>query len=527
MSRRYETLATTPAPFACLACRDSKRRCDRSIPQCKGCIQKRIVCDYPYRRKKRERKRPSNNSAISPISGLLTDRSPGSGSAENSQASPGYYESLHLAPLHPTGANFLTERFLDPEGFRSAQLKVPELDVDYLITKDVSDFVGDVANIKAISDKFFDSVHEWMPIVSKIQFLANLVSSLTHKRAELFFLILAMKLVCEPGSSSRTPLYQVTKRLQHQIGNSGVLSLRVVQASVLIIIYELGNGIYPSAFLSIASAARYASAVDLDKSILYREISGISWPELEERRRAWWSLLVLDRYLNLSDPSRHLVTPDPHIENWLPVDDATFNDGTSRPEDAFTLASANALNLGRFARFAQAAHLLGQVLHHVAVKSPESETAQLRRTIFSLVNVSTLEAEFRRLEFCSQSSVCYCGILLLDCSQRERELNSPTISLDHLSVESSLISQTVLQISLYITQLSEQEIHARASPFLLHMMYRVAMLFLKASRASPSESLTDKLHLIKQGLETLGRRYHAAHSYISLLSRQEIMQAMQ
>ncbi|KAM0522568.1 hypothetical protein ACHAPE_002160 [Trichoderma viride] len=294
MSRRYETLATTPAPFACLACRDSKRRCDRSIPQCKGCIQKRIVCDYPYRRKKRER-RPANNSVVSPISGLLTDRSPGSGSAENSQASPGYYD---LAPLHPAGANFLTERFLDPEGFRSAQLKVPELDVDYLITKDVSDFVGDVANIKAVSDKFFESVHEWMPIVSRIQFLANLVSSLTHTRAELFFLILAMKLVCEPGSSSRTPLYQVTKRLQHQLGNSGVLSLRVVQASVLIIIYELGNGIYPSAFLSIASAARYASAADLDKSILHREISGVSWPELEERRRTWWSLLVLDRHLD-------------------------------------------------------------------------------------------------------------------------------------------------------------------------------------------------------------------------------------
>lgn len=108
---------------------------------------------------------------------------------------------------------------------------------------------------------------------------------------------------------------------------------------------------------------------------------------------------------------------------------------------------------------------------------------------------------------------------MLDCSQRERELNCPIISLDHLSVESSLISQTVLQISLYITQLTEQEIHARASPFLLHMMYRVAMLYLKASRATPSESLTDKLQLVKQGLEILGRRYYAARmcSYPSFL----------
>lgn len=136
------------------------------------------------------------------------------------------------------------------------------------------------------------------------------------------------------------------------------------------------------------------------------------------------------------------------------------------------------------------------------------------------------------------------GILLLDCSQRAREPNSPIISLDHLSVESSLISQTVLQISLYIAELTEQEIHARSSPFLLHVMYRVAMLYLKASRTAPSESLTDKLQLIKQGLEILGRRYHVARmclypsflhyvltkcidSYLSLLSRQEIMQAMQ
>lgn len=99
---------------------------------------------------------------------------------------------------------------------------------------------------------------------------------------------------------------------------------------------------------------------------------------------------------------------------------------------------------------------------------------------------------------------------MLDCSERERELNCPIISLDHLSVESSLISQTVLQISLYITQLTEPEIHARASPFLLHMMYRVAMLYLKASRVTPNDSLTDKLHVVKQGLEILGRRYHAA-----------------
>ncbi|ETS04757.1 hypothetical protein M419DRAFT_72675 [Trichoderma reesei RUT C-30] len=529
MDGRYESLATTPAPFACLACRDSKRRCDRALPQCRGCLRKRIVCDYPYRRKKRERKtRPApSNAVVSPTSGLLTDQA--SFTAETSHPSPEYDHALHLGSSPSAAANFLTERFLDPEAFTSAQLRVPEPSVDHLITKQVSDFVGDVANIKATSDKFFASVHEWMPVVSRIQFLANLVSWLTHKRAELFYLILAMRLSSEQVSNPRTPLYQATKHLQFRLEHSGVLSLQVIQASVLVALYEIGHGVYPSAFLSIAGCARYATALGIDKSILHRDLTGISWNELEERRRVWWSILVLDRFLNLCDPSRHLVTPDPILENWLPVDDAAFNNGSGRPEDAYTLGSATALDLGRFARFAQAAHLLGQVLRHVAEGSPESETAQLRRTIFSLVNVSRLEAHLRQMEFCSQTAVCYCGILLLDSSQAKNKdrSGSSVTSLDQLSTETDAISQTALQISNHIlTRRSFMEIHNRSSPFLLHMFYRVALLHLEASRSTPGGATADKLHLIKQAMEVIGRRWQVAQSYLSLLSRHEIMQAM-
>lgn len=167
--------------------------------------------------------------------------------------------------------------------------------MDHLITKDVSDLVGDVSHIKAISDKFFDSVHEWMPIVSKTRFLANLVSWLTHKRAELYLLILSMKLFCDQVSVPKTPLYQITKYLQFRVENSGGLSLQVAQASVFIALYEMGQGIYPSAFFSVAGCARYAIALGLDKSIQVPEISGVCWNELEERRRVWWSILTMDR----------------------------------------------------------------------------------------------------------------------------------------------------------------------------------------------------------------------------------------
>jgi hypothetical protein len=37
----------------------------------------------------------------------------------------------------------------------------------------------------------------------------------------------------------------------------------------------------------------------------------------------------MSRYLNLSDPKRHLITPDADIESYLPVDDEAWETGVS------------------------------------------------------------------------------------------------------------------------------------------------------------------------------------------------------
>lgn len=73
--------------------------------------------------------------------------------------------------------------------------------------------------------------------------------------------------------------------------------------------------------------------------------------------------------------------------------------------------------MGIFARLAQATYLLGQALRYVSshrhrgeerpTTPADDETAQLRRTLMSLVHLADKEAKVRRLEFCSQSSVCY------------------------------------------------------------------------------------------------------------------------
>lgn len=64
---------------------------------------------------------------------------------------------------------------------------------------------------------------------------------------------------------------------------------------VLIALYEIGHGIYPSAYVSIGTCARYGLALGLDRELNVFDNSPRRWIELEEKRRAWWAVLILDR----------------------------------------------------------------------------------------------------------------------------------------------------------------------------------------------------------------------------------------
>ncbi|KAK6444688.1 hypothetical protein FP744_10000936 [Trichoderma asperellum] len=417
--------------------------------------------------------------------------------------------------------HFIAERFLDPVVFSRAQLSVDNVDV--AVTDEIAQLVGSVLDIQAVSNKFFKSVHMWMPIISKIRFSSTLLNRLTYKKAELYLLVLCMKLSFSRGLSSNATLYETVKLFHFKLQTSGVLSVLVLQASVLIALYELGHAIYPAAFLSIGSCARYAVALGIDKSILSSSTEKSQWIEEEECRRIWWAILVLDRYLNLCDPQRHLMTQDASLDSYLPVNDAAWDKGEPDPDHVYTLATANSYHLGLFARFAQAAHLLSQVLRHVSEKH-SSETSQLRRTIFALVQVSNIEASMRRLEYCSQSAVCYSGIIALDDSFCDKR---PPGSGAYLSKESSLISQATLHmVSIFKTDVAE-EVCDVASPFLVHLVYKVALMHLRIAHESPTAAALEEVQLLKHTLKVVGGRWHCAHAYLSLLEKQEILLVVQ
>lgn len=68
--------------------------------------------------------------------------------------------------------------------------------------------------------------------------------------------------------------------------------------------------------------------------------------------------------------------------------------------------------MGRFARFAQATHLLGRVLRHVSDTHADTEfrteeRVQLYRTLSALANLTLQQGQNQPLEFCTQTATCY------------------------------------------------------------------------------------------------------------------------
>jgi hypothetical protein len=277
------------ASTACLQCRRSKRRCDKKRPSCNICVRKEVDCSYPARRRPNPAP-PATHISLSPeLQSRSNDREP-------SQLS-----------LPSTLSNDITSNdttvnavyFISPRLFLQTQLELPR--PSSLISSEVSFLLGENSYHRTASF-FFTTIHRWLPIVSKRVFYNNLLSPLAQRRTELNLLILSMKLCCTSPSGDegegavKTDLYHAVKRYHHDISAS-FLSLSVLQAGILIALYELSQAIYPAADLTVGACARYGLALGVGNftSASTAGYRALSFDEVEERRRVWWAVLLFER----------------------------------------------------------------------------------------------------------------------------------------------------------------------------------------------------------------------------------------
>lgn len=185
-------------------------------------------------------------------------------------------------------------RFLDPSLFHADDVEpyAPTRSID--MPQSIIDIAGGVVDLHNISKSYFETIHTWMPIISKKEIRKHLLN-LNYKKGDVLLLALSLKLCTAPTSTPRTTLYRTVKQLHFDLESSGLLSLHVLQAAILISLYEIGHAVYPAAYLSVGGCARYAAALGINKSAAAPDTAQTPNADVELQRRVWWAILILDR----------------------------------------------------------------------------------------------------------------------------------------------------------------------------------------------------------------------------------------
>jgi hypothetical protein len=187
---------------------------------------------------------------------------------------------------------------MDPTILQYGQ--VERLRVALPVPSHVLQFFGDMAEVVTNASTYFETIHIWMPIISKKRFYDHHLQPTFYFHADVTLLLLSMKLITsmlpEELANPRTPAYNAAKHFYLEIEASGMMSIQVLQAGLLLSLYELGHAIYPSAYLSIGACARYAYALGINKDANTQVSKVLTLVELEENRRVWWGIVILDRF---------------------------------------------------------------------------------------------------------------------------------------------------------------------------------------------------------------------------------------
>jgi hypothetical protein len=354
-----------------------------------------------------------------------------------------------------------------------------------------------VCETSSISDAYFGWAHLWMPIISKKHWYTQHINPLMTPKPLVKVLLLCMKLlIWTPGKEQherqpRTEEYLLAKVKIQEAEFGGAMSPQLLQAMLLLCVYEYAHGVYPAAFMTIAACARYAVALRLHKQ--RREDLTGDLEQQEENRRAWWAVIIMDRILS-PDAT---CSPEPHPEDLLPAHDQTWDGGLVNELTQYHQVSSPAsVKMGMFARLAQSSYLMGRVIRHTCISAydaagDDEERKRLQNALRALLNLMYEEGSTRLMPICPQTALCLTAMVLLNstkASNTERSISGFTdsTSLGDTRETSDLLrriaDESLLTVKLYYRD--KPWSLERSSPLLLHWSFKIAVTFLKISQAA-------------------------------------------
>ncbi|CZR56104.1 uncharacterized protein PAC_05992 [Phialocephala subalpina] len=438
----HQMNCTGTAIKACIACRDRKRKCDRITPSCSLCYRLGRRCQYE------PRARPSlrDNSSV----------------------------MLSSTPLSVPRVSLLSPPETPP--FFS------QPDVNEAITSRLFHTVGEIPAVRATAVKYFGSVHQWFPILSEVGYYERLASTFADPCAEFSLLSLSMALITRMPSEdeSFSSIYMLVKSAIAIVEAADIHCLEVVQARLLVTLFEVGHGIEPAAFISIAATTRAAVAIGLnrkindpsshDENINSRTQAGL---------RLWWGLVMLDRNYTLERGEGACATHQYESPQYLPRDGSVWDNKILSSAEPLPLSTPSSIRVGGFARQAQVSHLLHILMMHLRdqrTSFPDPEEAdQIARTLTAFSLLLPEETPQPWPMYCGAIGMCFSAMMTLHESRPRKSLSEDYLHCDQPESLRSSLERMHKICSVFNERIEQASVDAM-SPFPPYGLIRAATL---------------------------------------------------
>ncbi|PNP76103.1 hypothetical protein FNYG_10661 [Fusarium nygamai] len=385
---------TTRSEQACKTCKKQKRRCDKALPECSLCKRTQRLCQYGIaadfqptasdwslmqaRLSELENRlanspRATEQRVLTPTSGSLLEEGSTYGAfcdfidtnsigpnSVNSSSQPIGFTPAYSTVECPPVTKFPASLFLDIDCYVWSHARLPVLTGN--IPAPVLTLLSQGNVVLDVSQNYFATVHKWLPMISKKRMDMGL--PVQNAGPDLAMLFLGMKLVTTPAIDiTDSTLYDTAKSFLASLESNGVISLLCLQAMILIALYEYSHAIYPAAWMTIGSCARYADILGLTPGD-YSPLGQVTtWTEAEERRRVWWSIYIIDKLVSLGSRKRCLL-PDVQPQCKLPVDDGAWDRGEVNVAVSHSTSISYPIQQSAFARLCQASMYLGRAISY-------------------------------------------------------------------------------------------------------------------------------------------------------------------
>ncbi|OGM49469.1 fungal specific transcription factor [Aspergillus bombycis] len=538
------------AAQACVSCRTKKRKCDKLLPECSLCVRTCRTCHYTGT----PRLPPTADefAALQERFAELEDRLHTSSEHTDSVSGPGSVsgagsfatETSAITWLSKGSTGFPSALFLDLDCYKWSNMQLPRPAVN--IPMEVLEILAQQNTVLETLPLYFGTIHRWMPIVSKKRL--ELGISLQNSGPDLAMLFLSMKLNISPPPAEdigAKSLYSTAKSFLATLEAGGVVSLAYLQAMILVAVYEYSHSIYPAAWMTVGACTRLAELLGLSSGTDSMKIMGriTTWTEVEERRRAWWAIYVLDRVISVGS-RRRIFFPEPANDHILPVDDEAWDSGNVTNIVQHSCTVPLSTHVSSFARLCQSAMFISRVVAYrsraqaalvldiSAVTSLTEEICSFGSILTDETTSSTLEGYLRLLP--AQCLAWSALFMLLDsycCPEKLSDEPGYTLSGD---AKGPAELATQVRATLVVRNISDQahehakklmdiisttlsmDILGSASPFSLDALYCSMVTFQWIYREGGEDLARTQLADMEACMGKLGERWRLASEYLVL-----------